>query len=110
MVATIDLGSVQSVQNITMHFLDDPRHWIFIPEEVKIEVSADGSKYETVSDTKDSRDEEHFDLQIKKISAAFEVPSARYIMVTASNSSALPQWRFKEGKKPMIACDEVYVQ
>ncbi len=109
MVATIDLGTKQSINTIQADFLDDPRHWIFVPESVKIEVSADGSKYETFAGQTFSRAEEHFELTTTKF-AANKAIQARYIRVTAANGTNLPVWRFKEGKKPMIACGEVWVE
>ncbi len=109
MVATIDLGTKQSINIIQADFLDDPRHFIFLPESVKIEVSADGSKYETFATQTYSRAEEHFELSTSKF-AGNKAVQARYIKVTATNGSNLPVWRFKEGKKPMIACSEVWVQ
>ncbi len=110
MVATVDLGSAQSVQTIKMHFLDDPRHWIFLPERLKVEVSADGSKYQAISDVAAGAGDEHFELTIKEFSAQNKGAQVRYIRVTAANSGILPAWRFKEGKRAMIACDEIYVQ
>lgn len=111
MIATIDLGTPQSVKTIKMHFLDDPRHWIFLPEKVKVEGSSDGSDYHTIDELSSPPNEEHYELNIKEYTAQNKaVTSYRYIKVTASNSGNLPAWRFKEEKKAMIACDEVYVQ
>ena len=111
MVATIDLGEVQSVNKIMVHFLDDPRHWIFLPEKIRMEVSADGVKYYSMGDRATPPSEEHYDLTIKEYDAGSHVSQqVRYIKVTANNLTTLPVWRTRENKKPMIACDEIYVQ
>jgi hypothetical protein len=113
MVATIDLGKAITVSAIKMHFLDDPRHWIFLPEKVTIEVSADGAGYHPVSELSGPPNGEHYELSIKEFStknASFKPEPARYIRVTAGNLKALPSWRYRENKKPMIACDEIFVQ
>ncbi len=109
MVATIDLGKVQSISSIKMNFLDDPRHWIFLPEKVNIEVSADGAVYHSVATLKSPANEEHYDVAVKPyVTRTSE--KARYIRVTANNLQALPEWRIRDGKKSMIACDEIFVQ
>ena len=110
MVATIDLGKPQNVSSIKMHFLDDPRHWIFLPEEVDIEVSKDGASYHSIGTLKSPLSEEHYDVSVKEFAKQYPAESARYIRVTAKNLFSLPYWRTRENKKPMIACDEIYVQ
>ena len=111
MVATIDLGKPQSVGKIILHFLDDPRHWIFLPSSIKVEISTDGVKYHSIADINNPAAEEHYELSIKEYSAAtHSSEQARYIKVTANNLAALPDWRTRDNKKPMIACDEIYVQ
>ncbi|MCF8451527.1 MAG: DUF4838 domain-containing protein, partial [Taibaiella sp.] len=45
MVATIDMGTPKSISGIKMHFLDDPRHWIFLPSKITVEVSDDGTTF-----------------------------------------------------------------
>ena len=110
MVATIDLGKSQTVSQIKMHFLDDPRHWIFLPENVQVDVSTDGAVYHSFAYLKSPANEEHYEVTIKDYDARGKTETIRYIKVTASNLSALPTWRYKDNKKPTIACDEVYVQ
>ena len=111
MVATIDLGKEQSISKVIMHFLDDPRHWIFLPSSVKIEVSTDGVKYDLLVDAPWKASEEHYELTIQKSETLTEKPrQVRYIKVTANNLTTLPVWRYRDNKKPMLACDEIYVQ
>jgi hypothetical protein len=112
MVATIDLGKEQSVNKIMVHFLDDPRHWIFLPEKIKIEISSDGINYHSIDEMNSPVNEEHYELSIKEYAShpTNKPELARYIKVTANNLPALPEWRTRENKKPTIACDEIYVQ
>lgn len=109
MVATIDLGKAQSIKDVQVHFLDDPRHWIFAPEKMTIEVSTDGVKYSLADDYDYPNADEHYDVKITRTSIPVN-KTARYIRVTANNLKSLPGWRYREGKKPMIACSEIYVQ
>ena len=114
MVATIDLGKSQTVSEVEVHFLDDPRHWIFLPERLDIEYSEDGSKYSGGPSIKNDPYEEHYEATTRKYKTISihgdATRKARYIRVTAANLKALPEWRYRENKKPMIACSEIYVQ
>lgn len=109
MVATIDMAKAQSVKTVKMHFLDDPRHWIFMPVKVTVEVSEDGNKYKILQEITPVEGDEHFEVGIKDIIAKGSA-SARFIRVSATPPATFPAWRFSPTKKPMIACDEVYVQ
>jgi hypothetical protein len=109
MVATIDMGKAKNISGIKMHFLDDPRHWIFLPTAINVEVSDDGTNYRPFTSFTSPANEEHYELTIKQFAAEGKT-KARYVRVTANNLPSLPEWRFREHKKPMIACDEVFVQ
>ncbi len=109
MVATIDMGKPKTFYGLKMHFLDDPRHWIFLPTSITVEVSLDGNSYTPYASIPTPENYEHYELTVKQFAAEAKA-KARYIRVTAKNLPALPEWRFRERKKPMIACDEVYVQ
>jgi len=111
MVATIDMGVAKNISGIKMHFLDDPRHWIFLPSKISVEVSDDGVAYRPLTSFANPVPYEHYELAITPFAAEAKAKAkARYVRVTANNLSALPDWRYRENKKPMIACDEVYVQ
>ena len=112
MVATMDMGAAKAVAAIKMHFLDDPRHWIFLPPTVKVEVSADGTAYSTVATLTSPPADEHYEKTVKQFVAAIsgKPRPVRFIRITAANPASLPAWRARDNKKPMIACDEIFVQ
>ncbi len=112
MVATVDLGKAQNIKQISMNFLNDVRHWIFIPEKVTIELSDDGVNYKAIQSPVLPPNEatEQMKVSIVKASVSAKATNARYIRVTAANMASLPAWRQRENKKPMIACDEIFVQ
>jgi len=110
MAATIDLGKTQSITGVKMHFLDDPRHWIFLPRKITVELSNDGVNYHSIADLGSPANEEHYEVTVKEYTTKHTAEKARYIRVTASNLESLPEWRYRDNKKPMIACDEIYVQ
>lgn len=109
MEATIDMGAVKNVSGMKMHFLDDPRHWIFLPSSIKIEVSEDGTTFRPYNTITNPAPDEHYQAAVTPFAAEGKT-KARYVRITAANLTQLPAWRYRENKKPMIACDEVYVQ
>ncbi len=111
MVATIDLGKPTKVSKLFMHFLDDPRHWIFLPEKIEAEFSTNGKDFYSVPALTNNTNEEHYNLDIKGFNIKNDKNKPiRYIRVTANPIKSLPDWRYRENKKPMIACDEIYVE
>ncbi len=109
MVATLELPKAISVAKISMNFLDDPRHWIFLPEKVIVETSTDGKTYKEVGAQINSNDEEHYQAKPKNFSFKAPGSQVKYLRITAKNLNKLPEWRLRDGKKPMIACDEIFV-
>lgn len=109
MVATIDMGVAKNIIGLKMHFLDDPRHWIFLPPAISVEVSDDGVTYRPFASFTNPAPDEHYEKTVKLFQAEAKA-KARYMRVTATNATALPSWRYRDNKKPMIACDEIFVQ
>lgn len=111
MEAVVDLGRTTAIRSVSLHFLDDPRHWIFTPERAEVWASADGTDYRKVGEKIWGRPEEHYELSIAQAEFTFTGPvSCRYLKVIARDLGALPEWRSRAGKKPMLACDEIWVR
>ena len=69
----------------------------------------DGTNYKPFATFDTPEGEERYEKLIKTYAAEAKA-KARYVKVTATNLTALPAWRARDNKKPMIACSEVYVQ
>lgn len=112
MVARLDLGKVITCKSISMHFLDDPRHWIFLPGIITIEASDDGIRFKKIGEltNKDAVAEEHYNITLRNNSLVLPAPiQARYIRVSAACQPVLPNWRYRINRKAMLCCDEIYV-
>ena len=92
-----------------MNFLEDIRHWIIRPESVKIEYSTDGINYKTLGKQQLGLPKD--DHTRKKVNSVFEKLhiEAQYLRVTAENQSKMPDFIFNKLKKPMLACDEIWI-
>jgi hypothetical protein len=113
MEVTIDMETTKEVTNITMNFLDDPRHWIFTPKNIEVTVSADGIKYtEAKLNTTfnyNATMEEHYDAAPVNFKFTVAPQRVRFVHVKAKNWPIVPDWRFRANRKTMIACDEILV-
>jgi len=111
MIATLDLHAARKVRTVMAGFLSDPRHYIFLPLRVQVEVSEDGAQYRSAGVQELQPVQEDFSVAVRQY--AFTVPAGaavRYIRVTAVCPATLPDWRFHAQKKPAVACDEVMVE
>jgi hypothetical protein len=107
MSATIDLGSVTQIREISATFLQDDNAWIFYPREVDFEISEDGLQFRRVG-------EKTFDLppapsaaSVAEAKAEFAPVATRYIRIRAANRKACPLWHKGAGGKAWLFVDEL---
>jgi hypothetical protein len=105
LVATIDLGKTTRFSRVRMHFLQDERHYIYLPESITVEVSTDGVRYERVAGEDPRVAASPTEPEIRDFSFSFASREARYLRVTATCPRATP----RPGKKASLCSDEVYV-
>jgi predicted alpha-1,2-mannosidase len=106
----VDLGELQLVSEVGAGFLQDENSWIFMPEKVRFQVSADGVKYQEAGlvynpvDQKESGGIVH-DFVVKGIDKKI-----RFIHVTATSSGACPDWHVGAGNPSWIFADEIWTR
>lgn len=109
--AVIDLGKPVNMRSVSLRFLEDPRHWIFRPSAVTVLVSADNIHFRKLGAVKNEMPEEHYNIETPEYRFDNRYASSfRYIQVKAETWQALPSWRYRKNREPMIACDEVWVE
>lgn len=109
MIATIDAGKEINVSSVALNFLEDQRHWILPPAKITIALSTDGTRFTEFKTVTPAPLTQKENIDIIKITATGAQQKARYIRITAVCPAALPDWRSQPSKKPMIACDEIFV-
>ncbi|MBL7962894.1 MAG: DUF4838 domain-containing protein [Flavobacteriales bacterium] len=110
MVATVDLGRAERISKVELSFLCDQQSWIFPPDSVVIETSADMREWSRFDMTR-------IPLQQHKgapfpfgLSCAVDPAiKTRYIRVTARNPGDLPAWHGSKGQC-WLFCDEIVVR
>jgi hexosaminidase len=107
---TVDLGEILPVSRVSLDFLQDVSVWIFLPQQLKVSLSADGVKYEKTVITSSKVPLEQRGALIEKYTAEFRDAEARYIKVQAKNIGNCPSWHSGAGQPAWIFLDEVIVE
>ncbi len=110
MEITLDLKELKQIKSVSLNFLKDHRHWIFGPKSVNVKVSADGLDYYEIGNVNLPESEESYD--VGKIPVYFEnnYQSIRFIRILAISLDSLPEFRYHKTKRPMMACDEIWIE
>ncbi len=107
MTATVDLGELKTIQHISLGCLQNYNDWIFLPQSVAFETSADGFSFtgiQTVINPVDiNQKNASFDFK-----TSFPAQPARFIRVTAKNNLC-PPGHSGAGKPAWIFVDEIIV-
>lgn len=110
LVATIDLGVPANIRRITMDALQTAASWIFLPQWVAFEVSADGQDFRLLEKVANASDIYDNEPQIKFFSTETSAENIRYIRVTAKNQGVCPPGHAGEGKPAWLFVSEIWVE
>ncbi len=111
MEATIDLGKETEVSKITLHSLNHPGSWIYLPSQVEVSfipfidtmIITKHQPIESVTHiVKDENNDQTIQLSAPK--------TCRYIRVTAKNYGIIPDGKPGAGNKAWLFVDEIEVQ
>ncbi len=107
-IATIDLGSSQSIQKITIHSFEQKASWIHPPAGASVEISENGSDYRALQATPETL----LDANKRTDQMIFRFPStnARYVRVSIRNLGTIPPNQAGAGNKAWLFVDEIEVE
>ena len=108
--ATIDLGKILPVKQISCSFLENQVAWIFLPKSIQVSISSDGRKYETVGNYDIGTDQFDTKSNVKDYITEFATKQIRYVRVKAQNIGVCPDWHPGAGDKAWLFADEIVVQ
>ncbi len=109
LVATIDLGKPTAVQEVALGCLQQTVAGIFLPREVKVEISADGKVFRELATAKHDvplRDEGPL---THRFTVNVATTDARFVRVTARNVGQIPEFSPARGEKAWLFVDEIEV-
>jgi sialate O-acetylesterase len=105
----IDLGKMIQIKKIKANFLSANKPWIFLPRQVGVQVSEDGTTYKNLGDTFFSSEKETKGIVVQPVTFNANC-KARFIKVTALNQGICPAWHTGAGKKCWMFVDEIVVE
>ncbi len=111
-IATVDLGSVKSLNYIGVNFLQDQKSWIFLPTEVELFISTDGKKFKSIYKGNFGELVAAEKPKVEKFTFAFKSKSARYVKVVAKKLGVLPEWHlgYQHDGRSWLFVDEIEIK
>ncbi len=109
MIATVDLGEEKSIQSISLGCLQNYKDWIFLPQSVSFEVSADGSNFVFVQTISNPVSVNEANAIIHDFKVNFASQKVRYVRVSAKNLGVCPKGHSGEGQPAWLFADEIIV-
>lgn len=107
LVATVDLGAIKNISSIALGCLQKYNDWVFLPQNVKFEVSEDGIHFKEINIVQNPNDINTREI-IYDFKTTFSTLPARYIRVTGKNNLC-PPGHSGAGKPGWIFADEIVV-
>lgn len=98
----------KKVDTLELSFLQDARHWIFTPKEIRIMASKDGEHFKELLFSKIEEIDEDYTVQKVKFKAPIR-DDVKIVHVYAVPFASLPEWRYHPTRKISIACDEIWM-
>ena len=106
----IDLGKKQEINNVTVGCLQNSPSWIFLPEQVEVQVSDDNKNFTSAGISINDISPKATEVILKDYSIKMEKTQARYIKIKAKNMGTCPSWHPGSGGKAWIFLDEIIVE
>ncbi|MDR1951475.1 MAG: GH92 family glycosyl hydrolase [Bacteroidales bacterium] len=109
LVATLDMGKVQQVNEVSIGFLQASYSWIFFPPKVTFYISNDGENFTEVGYEKTPVDPNLREKIIHRFKTKVGKP-ARYIKIVGDNFGVCPDWHVGAGGRTFLFVDEIEVK
>jgi predicted alpha-1,2-mannosidase len=111
-IATVDLGSEKPINLVTVSFLRDQRSWIFLPTEVEILGSNNGTTFKSLGNQTLDTSTNTEEVIIKTLEFKQPKTNYRYLKLIAKKLGQLPEWHlgYKHDGRSWIFVDEISIQ
>lgn len=110
MIAVVDLHKPLEVGKVSMNFLKAVNSWVFLPEEIIVEVSKNGQVFHKVGSASGDISDENYLVKSIPFSIQFDPIEAQYIRVTAISLKKCPEWHRGYGNPSWIFIDELIIE
>jgi len=106
---SVDLGSVQKINELSSRFYLYNNAWIFLPTHVEFQVSNDGEFWTTAADIYHDIPLKEKAQMIRTFSSKVQI-EARYVRLIGYNLGVNPEWHDSPGLPSWLFCDEFIVR
>ncbi len=107
--AVIDLKRETEIKELGASFLQVAGPWIWMPSNIKFEISNNGSDWTQAADIKTDVPLTEMKPTIKEFRQTISPVKARYVRVRAYNIGKIPSWHLGAGGDPWIFVDEIFI-
>lgn len=108
---TLTLDNPSKVSSVTAHFYQYSNSWIFIPEEVEVDVSLDGAIWKSWGSVTCNNDPKQRGKFIQPVQIATDNPEViNFIRLSAKNTATVPDWHEAAGSDAWLFIDEIIVK
>jgi len=108
--AVIDLGSVQSVKQVSVGFLENAADWIFLPRKVVAETSVNGEQWSKFGVWQNKDKPLTGTAERRVVVLRTQEKKARFLKVNAVSLRVCPSWHPGAGKPCWLFADEIIVK
>lgn len=110
LIATIDMGEEQEIEQLRIGMLQDAASWIFYPSRLSYSFSTEGYNYTEPLVLPFDEVEDMRGKTINRVTIPLMKTKARYIKVTIENAGTCPEWHPNRGGKGWLFIDEITVE
>ena len=110
MIALIDLKKPKTISRLQMNFLKAVNSWVFLPTNLKLEISDDGKNFRKIAEMEGDNSDRNFLVKSIPFILEFEKTKARYVKITAISMKTCPEWHRGYGQPAWIFTDEIILE
>ena len=110
LIVVIDLRQEAGLHKISARFLQNTDASIFLPSEVRIDLSRDGEHFETAATLSNDVSLRKSGPTIQEFSHYLSGKRSRFIRIFARSIGVCPDWHTNAGNKSWLFSDEIIIQ
>jgi len=107
--AVVDLGAPKTIQAVSVGFLQDSSHAIFMPPAVEFFVSDDGTNFRPVGSAANTMAKDDPEPTVREFGVKFEPTQGRYIRIAARTIEVCPAGHPLAAQKAWLFVDEILI-
>jgi hypothetical protein len=107
--AIVDLGELRVIDSVSVGFLQDNYSWIFYPQELIIQLSRDGKRFDHKVIIENFADAQADGLITQTLGTNYPDIKARYVKIKAINMGTCPEWHKGAGNPAWLFADEINI-